>query len=351
MPKWVIGQTSSTSTGNIVVTLPKQEKMIVSLKGGKGSGHKGHAGRPGFVGGSLPGVGDGGRVAGQPISDWESDSNISDEKLSGHLSEGVANNADEWPWKEEGYEPWELPKAGEPERIKREIVADVVASSDDVLKERGLPETNPEEVSLILRQWAQTSNGSDMRSLSLQEATAEEFDLKMSKWQKSSLDAMRKDIRAQTPPGSSPESWALEHMDSSYSPLISRTRERAILRGMYDNTQSKLRDAGYKPGDTVKLFRGMKHDQPIGSKGDNVPYRGNAMESWSVGYRPASAFAMPKSESRPHGAVLGIEIPVENVLGTARTGFGCLSEGEFVIFGNIPGTEVSVLDVSVLEEG
>lgn len=40
------------------VVMPKVEKpVVVTLKGGEGSGHRGHSGRPGKRGGSLPGIG------------------------------------------------------------------------------------------------------------------------------------------------------------------------------------------------------------------------------------------------------------------------------------------------------
>jgi len=39
-----------------------------------------------------------------------------------------------------------------------------------------------------------------------------------------------------------------------------------------------------------------------------------------------------------YAGITTMSVPVRNILGTAKTGFGCLNEGEFVIFGTIPGT-------------
>lgn len=49
--------------------------MIIRVKGGPGSGHRGHRGRPGMRGGSLPGKSGGGggsiKVAAAPVGDME----------------------------------------------------------------------------------------------------------------------------------------------------------------------------------------------------------------------------------------------------------------------------------------
>jgi len=38
--------------------------------------------------------------------------------------------------------------------------------------------------------------------------------------------------------------------------------------------------------------------------------------------------------------VMVIDVPVTSVISTARTGMGCLTEGEVIILGSVPGTKV-----------
>jgi len=50
--------------------------MIIRLKGGKGSGHHGHAGIPGKRGGSLPGKGGGKVVADATEYNWKAEDTV-----------------------------------------------------------------------------------------------------------------------------------------------------------------------------------------------------------------------------------------------------------------------------------
>lgn len=69
-------------------------------------------------------------------------------------------------------------------------------------------------------------------------------------------------------------------------------------------------------------------------KGDVFDYNGNAIESWSASPNIARDF----------GRALMMDVPVKNIVSSARTGLGCLSEGEFIILGSIPGQRVEVID-------
>jgi len=100
---------------------------------------------------------------------------------------------------------------------------------------------------------------------------------------------------------------------------------------MYDNTQKQLADAGFGPNETVRLYRGLKFDgEPTWKNGDVVEYKGNAIESWSVGQDTAREF----------GYIAVADVPRTSIFSTARSGFGCLSEGEVIVFGSIPGSTV-----------
>lgn len=118
--------------------------------------------------------------------------------------------------------------------------------------------------------------------------------------------------------------------------ITSRENERKILRSMYEETQRQLKAYDLKE---VVLYRGIRNaDRAITSKsGSEINYKGNAMESWSIWPGVARAF------SENNGVILAIKVPIENILATPMTGFGCYREGEFVVLDNIPGTTATVI--------
>ena len=68
-----------------------------------------------------------------------------------------------------------------------------------------------------------------------------------------------------------------------------------------------------------------------------VEYHGNAVESWSLSSKIASWFG---------GARLAMKVPIKNIVSTAVSGFGCLSEGEIVVGGNLKAT-ATLIQVSL----
>jgi hypothetical protein len=57
--------------------------------------------------------------------------------------------------------------------------------------------------------------------------------------------------------------------------------------------------------------------------------------------QPANSWSSSEAQSRKFGDIMFIaEIPVNRVLGSARTGFGCLNEKEFVILATDGDAEV-----------
>jgi 2'-5' RNA ligase len=163
----------------------------------------------------------------------------------------------------------------------------------------------------VVKQWMYTSNDTDMRSLSLQQAVGEEFDVDLSEWQKKSASK------------------------ATGSPLYPRATERKVLRAMYDNTQAWLAGLGYKPDDEILVYRGV-HTHTAAKPGEQVDYNGNAMESWSL--TPKAALVFAKSS----GMVLAMKLPVRSFISTARSGSGCLNEGEILALGNVHSTAVVI---------
>jgi len=126
------------------------------------------------------------------------------------------------------------------------------------------------------------------------------------------------------------------------------SKQRAILRAMYENTQEAFSKVGMKPDDTVILYRGFNSQDIKGLEntrmGDEIGFVGNVMESWTTDFEVAMMFASSRGETaHTHDYVLGQTVPVRNIIGTARTGYGCIHEYELVPFGNIPGTKVRIM--------
>lgn len=95
---------------------------------------------------------------------------------------------------------------------------------------------------------------------------------------------------------------------------------RRVARVMYENTQEELAKAGIT---RVSVYRGMNLDASVtwGRAGQHRPK-----------LMPANSWSTDKNVSRNFGSIkFEATIPASRVLGTARTGFGCLSEWEYVI--------------------
>jgi hypothetical protein len=112
---------------------------------------------------------------------------------------------------------------------------------------------------------------------------------------------------------------------------------QAFARAMYENTQQSLSDNGITH---VTLYRGMRLNnvayesvQDALDNGNTPVIRlsnRNALESWSAGRHVAEAFRQTGRGER--GNVLTATVPAERVFSTARSGFGCLNEMEFVVW-------------------
>lgn len=184
-------------------------------------------------------------------------------------------------------------------------------------------------VATAIRAWDRTSNDTDMRSLSLQEAASEELGVPLSDWQKQKIEGIR--------------SGTIGVASERAKGVMDRTNERKLIRTMHDWTQAELKDAGYKPGDTIRLFRGVAADKmtPMGTPMD---LEQNAISSWSINPGTAHRFAERAVSYNPFGLVLSMEVPIQNILSMAPTGFGVFREGEFVVMGT-PGNQAMVTGV------
>ena len=172
-----------------------------------------------------------------------------------------------------------------------------------------------DEVNTMIAQWAISSNDSQLASLALQRDFADELGLELSDWQ----EAQYKKVEY---------NWRDTPDDEQ---LYSSEKQRAFARAMYDYTQSELKALGIE---NVTLYRGISSEVDPDyrySEGEHIQYIGNAVESWSIALSEAEKFGDIQVRAL---------VPVENIIGTARTGFGCLTEGEYVI---TPGSNAVVV--------
>lgn len=158
----------------------------------------------------------------------------------------------------------------------------------------------------LISLWAQSSNDSNVRSLAMQEAAIEEFGLKETyPWKSGGVS--KAEIQAE----------------------LAQQRElfRTFLRAMYENTQEWAKANGVK---TVRLRRGSKtYVGPVGSK---VKVRLRPMSSFSTNKQTANNFGANRVDAL---------VPIEWVVGTAATGFGCQNEYEWVVLGGIHEVRVT----------
>jgi len=182
-------------------------------------------------------------------------------------------------------------------------------------EETGVPH---DEVITMLKAWIDTSNDSDPASLMMQQEAAKIFGAPLTEWQQGNIDRM------------AGKKWP------SYRTKVSPINARKVLHTMYDKTQRELAAAGVP--DPVTLYRGISRRLlPNGQVGKVYT---NTLTSYSSRRSEADAFVQHKGG---HGMVAEIQIPRSRILGTPRTGLGCLGESEYVVIGATAGAGDEVM--------
>jgi hypothetical protein len=150
--------------------------------------------------------------------------------------------------------------------------------------------------------WAQTSGKGSWKSVGMQYAVADEFQIKKAvyrhmatdkKKHESKVDAIRKDKAV-----------------------------RAVMRAQYDETQAHFERLGIKEVTLERGYKGSGKVDPAGFEQE-------------VSLQPASSFSLSRSTANAFGTnrYLNTTVPVRRILGSCVTGFGCLNEQEFVLLG------------------
>lgn len=352
----------------------------VGLKGGAGSGNFGHAGRPGKLGGSIAKVGG---VAGQP----DPLGNMQEAKYNIKEGEFVAP-----PVEEIHKVPAEALDLTSPDahtnytlghdEENRSAYKDRLVTR--LSEQTGLPY---QDVNNFVAQWANSSNDTTYKSLSIQEAISKEFGVPLSSWQQQRIRELKhaeqikpilqrqltkaddKLNAKQTELYKSANEFGWSHdftnkLEAEHKALLSerntiynRIRElddilqdkkgegarghifqhrsnpeadaQRLVRAMYDNQQAAFQAKGIK---FLTLYRGTKGvPKTVRDSlkvGDAVTLKTNAAESYSAYYHTARAFS-----STNHGLTIAAKVPVSRILTSPSTGLGCLSEFEFVVLG------------------
>lgn len=122
---------------------------------------------------------------------------------------------------------------------------------------------------------------------------------------------------------------------------------QVLLRKMYETTQARFKAEGVTH---VRLFRGFNLDaNPFGDKvasleGTTTKVKLRPLSSFSANGQTAAGFA-----GNADGYVMSVDVPVERILATARTGLGCLTEEEYVVLGG-GDTEALVIGKSFFRQ-
>jgi DNA polymerase III epsilon subunit-like protein len=177
--------------------------------------------------------------------------------------------------------------------------------------------------SILVAQWAETSNGSDLVSHALQIAAAEAFNMPAGSW--APWKAQGKD--AQTTKD------VLENAEYYYG--IHSSVLKDFLRTMYDNTQQEFKNRGIKH---LLVYRGTGVDQEAVKIDTGIEYNGigdaeiiqRPMSAWAWLHGDAFNFATSRLQERA-GMFMGTIVPIEQVLSIPGTGFGCFEEAEVVL--------------------
>jgi len=130
------------------------------------------------------------------------------------------------------------------------------------------------------------------------------------------------------------EPW-LSNVEAYLNSMVRSLLDRSpyFLQAMYENTQEFFRHlktySKFKNFTHIALYRGISEQAfkyagiPVPKEGTWVKYMfGNGLESWTTDLSTASMFG---------NIVFYGVFPVERVVGSAFTGFGCLGEQEFVL--------------------
>lgn len=162
----------------------------------------------------------------------------------------------------------------------------------------------------FIHNWAKTSNDENINSLLVQKISSSLFGAELSKWQVEKLNSNSDDV----------SQFTLDEIEK-------------MMQAMKAQTETALKADGVE---YLTLYRGTGVPKVIFDKlteGNQVTWEGgNAIESWSA--NPSTAYNFARYHD--YAVVMKAVFPADRIVGSAKTGFGCMNESEYVVIGGIP---------------
>lgn len=176
----------------------------------------------------------------------------------------------------------------------------------------------------LVSRWAGTSGDSKPMSIAMQLAAKAEF--KIAKASMKHIPLQTTDDAATILKGRV-SSGAGDFVSPAWDPAESLLRK--FLRAQYDNTQAMFAEEGITHV-TVYRGAGLPFDLTAGAVDQTLNFA--PMSSFSSSFSEAMAFAEGAGEGA-RGVMIAVRIPVHQIIGSARSGYGCLNELEYVLLG------------------
>ena len=218
-------------------------------------------------------------------------------------------------------------------------VQDALGKSDMNFVVAGSPEAESmvreASTTVLVNQWAQSSNDSDPLSLAMQQVAADKFgitghagwDLANSGYTKEAQDEVTAKLN----------DIVTNHGDTL----------NAFLQAQYQGTQEYLKANNVT---SVTLYRGLSGlpdsiAQTIsGSSTINQDITTRPLTSWSTDPKVAETFGgvdrVHSFDDGKNDAMVRAVIPADRIFSTPMTGFGCLNEKEFVVLGGADKADI-----------
>jgi len=287
------------------------------------SGNRGHAGRPGHVGGS------GGGSFGRGVLNLTPEQMAANKSALGQMDKDVFNRKG--------------PQYGNEYQYANALAYDNKKQVQELLSEKltGIPGIdNKEDAGIYVKhridQWASSSGDTDAQSIGMQIAAKEHFKLN-----EASLDHL----------GDNLDKQSLESTDYDRSNTFRDAKfniedprplsdgktyklkdvHSAFLQTQYDATQKYFKDNNIKE---LVLYRGVEHHDAGKLREEEIQLQ--PISSFSVSPLQAMGFAKISGNFKPAsnaGTVYASVVPVEKILSHPRTGFGCTGEKEVTVLG------------------
>ena len=184
------------------------------------------------------------------------------------------------------------------------------AEAEQMLKESA--------VSTLIHSWAVSSNDTCKETLAIQRIAKQVFGLQRTAEWHQEKGAMKAEV---------------DETIAFHGPAL-----ESFVRAQYAATQEALAQAGFKPEDTVTMYRGVENIPQVrkAKPGTKLDFEQRPLSSFAWSPQTASGFADSL------GGVMEAQIPVSSIMGMPGVGFGCNNEYEVVCMASEQATLTKV---------